>query len=149
MTEEEEIELTVDVKRGMADGDKIKYDQIADELVGHIAGDLVFVIQQVPDQFFTRNGDDLSVSIEISLLEALVGFDKEIKHLDGHAVQIAKSTVSQCNEVIRIAGQGMPRKAAGRGGVTSFGDLFVTLRIVFPPQLSEAQKTQLRQTLGK
>jgi DnaJ-class molecular chaperone len=46
MTEEEEIQLTVDVAAGMANGDKIKFDQIADEAVGHIPGDVLFVIRQ-------------------------------------------------------------------------------------------------------
>lgn len=146
MTEEEEIDLTVDVAPGMSDGDRIKFDQVADEAVGHIAGDLIFIINQVRHQHFTRNGDDLSVSIEISLAEALVGFTKEIKHLDGHSVPITKTDVSYCSEVIKVKGEGMPKKSSNsRSGSKSFGDLYVTLLIVFPESLNEQQKSLIRQ----
>ena len=147
MTEEEEIDLTVDVAPGMMDGERIKFEQVADEAVGHVAGDLIFVISQVRHQYFTRNGDDLSVSIEISLTEALVGFDKEIEHLDGHRVKIAKSDVSHCSQVMKISGEGMPKKG-GRTGKKSYGDLYVTLLIVFPDKLTDQQKSTIRATLS-
>jgi DnaJ-class molecular chaperone len=38
----------------------------------------------------------------ITLKEALIGFEKEIVHLDGHKVPIKKNGVSQPGEVIRI-----------------------------------------------
>ncbi len=73
MTEEEEIQLTVDIQKGMKDGDKIKFDAIADEAVGHTPGDLIFVVRQIPDAMFRREGDDLHMSMEITLEESLVG----------------------------------------------------------------------------
>lgn len=146
MTEEEEIDLTVDLAPGMMDGDQIKFEQVADEAVGHIAGDLIFVISQTRHQYFTRNGDDLSVSIEISLTEALVGFDKEIEHLDGHKVRIAKDDVSYCSQVMKITGEGMPKKG-GRSNKKTYGDLFVTLLIQFPDKLTAEQKKTIREVL--
>lgn len=35
---------------------------------------------------FERRGDDLYTNVTISLVEALVGFEMEITHLDGHKV---------------------------------------------------------------
>jgi DnaJ family protein B protein 11 len=150
MTEEEEIEITVDIQAGMMDGEKIKFDQVADEAVGHIAGDLIFTINQIPDAHFTRNGDDLSVSISISLLESLVGFSRTMKHLDGHDVEIKKSDVSFCSQIIKIAGEGMPRRSpnSNRQSAKQYGDLYVTLLIEFPKEFTAAQKNTLRQVLG-
>merc|ERR1711907_9964 len=48
-TESEEIQLTLDIQPGLSDGDTIKFDQVADEAVGHIPGDLIFVLKQIPD----------------------------------------------------------------------------------------------------
>jgi DnaJ-class molecular chaperone len=150
MTEEEELDLTIDITPGMHDGDHIKFDQVADEAIGHIPGDLIFIVSQIRDQHFTREGDDLSVSIEISLAEALVGFSKEISHLDGHAVTVAKKDVSHCSEVVKISGQGMPRKSqTSRSGAKSFGDLYVTLLINFPSSLTEQQKTAIKEVFPK
>ena len=36
---------------------------------------------------FERRGDDLYTNITISLRDALVGFDLDITHLDGHLVR--------------------------------------------------------------
>lgn len=127
-----------------------KFEQISDEAVGHIAGDLIFTIHQIPHPEFSRTGDDLRINMEINLLDALVGFVKTIKHLDGHDVEVKKSDVSYCSEVVKIPGQGMPRKnqQGGRSAAKSFGDLYVTLLINFPRTVSEAQKTTLRRVLG-
>mmetsp|Transcript_632 Transcript_632/g.1122 ORF Transcript_632/g.1122 Transcript_632/m.1122 type:complete len:360 (+) Transcript_632:122-1201(+) len=142
MTEEEEIQLTLDIQAGMKAGDTIKFDQVADEAVGHIPGDLIFEIQQVSDPLFNRQGDDLHMNFDISLLESLVGFSRSIDHLDGHKVPINKQDVSYCSEVMRIRGEGMPKKN-GRGK----GDLFVTLNIHFPQKFTDAQKDLIKQAL--
>lgn len=145
MTEEEEIQLTVDVQAGMHDGDHIKFDQVADEAVGHIPGDLVFIIKQAPDAVFRREGDDLHMEMTITLLQALVGFEKNFYHLDGREVSVRKYDVTFCNEVVKMPGQGMPRKGSKR---QSFGDLFITLHVEFPRDLSSDQKSLIKQALN-
>ena len=143
-TEEEEIQLTVDVQPGMSDGDQIKFDQVADEAVGHIPGDLIFTIRQVPDNTFRREGDNLHIDFTITLLESLTGFSRTIKHLDGHEVPISKNDVTYCSETITISGEGMPRK--GRRGLK--GDLFVTFFINFPRKFTEQQKNLIKNALN-
>ena len=144
MTEEEEIQLTLDIQPGMSDGDTIKFDQIADESVGHIAGDLIFNIQQAPDEFYVRQGNDLLLTITISLLDSLVGFTRSFNHLDGHAVEIKKDTVSYCSEIVLIKNEGMPVK--GKKGIR--GNLLVTLEIEFPKELTQSQKDQMRKAFA-
>lgn len=143
MTEEEEIQLTVDVHAGMHDGEKIKFDQVVDEAVGHLAGDLIFTIKLIPDPIFRRDGDILHTSLTISLLDSLVGFQRTIKHLDGHEVIVRKTDVTYCSEVYVIPGEGMPKRD-GKGK----GDLLVTLNINFPKQFTESQKKQIRTALS-
>lgn len=55
-------------------------------------------------------GTDLVTNLRISLLEALLGFEREIKHLDGHLVQVSvpRGVVVQPDEVLVIEGEGMP-----------------------------------------
>ncbi|RYH31349.1 J domain-containing protein [archaeon] len=144
MTEEEEIQLTLDILPGMKDGDQIKFDQVADEAVGHIPGDLVFIIQQAPDTDFRREGDDLHMNMVITLHESLVGFKKSFKHLDGHQVVVDKSDVTYCSEVVKMVGEGMPKK----GGKKVFGDLYITLLIDFPRRFSEQQKKLISQAMA-
>jgi DnaJ-related protein SCJ1 len=144
MTEEEEIQLTLDIQAGMKDGDTIKFDQVADEAVGHTPGDLIFVIRQLPDPTFSRQGDDLYMHMTISLAESLIGFEKKISHLDGHEVVVRKNDVTYCSEMVRMPGEGMPRK----GNKSSKGDLFITFNIDFPRQFSSKQKEMIKQALA-
>jgi DnaJ-class molecular chaperone len=144
MTEQEEIELTVNVEAGMSDGDTIKFDQVADEAVGHISGDLIFIVKQIPHHQFTRDGNNLHVAMTISLLESLVGFSKTFAHLDGHEVHIEKSDITYCSEVFVVPGEGMPIK----GNTRKRGDLLITLSIDFPKAFTSSQKDLIKQALA-
>lgn len=143
MTEPEEIDLTLDITPGMKDGEEIKFDNVADEAVGHTAGDLIFKIKQVPNKVFTRKGNNLAIGITISLLESLVGFHKRVEHVDGHFVDIQKTDVTYCQQVYTVKGEGMPMKN-GRG---QKGDLLVTLYIDFPKIITADQKKKLQEVL--
>ena len=67
--------------------------------------------------------------------EALLGFEKEIPHLDGHSVNIAKDGVVQPGDIIKIRGEGMPIHQS-----SDHGDMYVKIQIVFPTELTEKQK---------
>lgn len=50
----------------------ILWEQVADEAVGHKAGDLVFIVETLPHPDFTRRNDDLHMDMDIPLVDALV-----------------------------------------------------------------------------
>ncbi len=56
-----------------------------------IQGDLLFVFEQQPHSVFKRVGNDLYTSIDITLQEALLGFERPIIHLDGRQVIVRSS----------------------------------------------------------
>ena len=149
MTEEEEIQLTVAVQSGMKDGDTISFEQVADEAVGHIPGDLIFIVRQIPHPHFSRDGDHLYTSINISLLESLVGFTRTFLHVDGHEVTVSKSDVTYCGEIVTIQGEGMPVRDSGRDSkkAKKRGNFYVTLNIDFPKSFTEEQKEKIRSVL--
>lgn len=45
----------------------------------------------LPDPVFERDGDNLKMNVHISLREALLGFEREITHFDGHLVEIFRN----------------------------------------------------------
>ena len=129
---------------GMADGDVVKFDQIADEAAGHIPGDLIFRLKQVPHQYFSREGDNLRMNMDIKLLDSLVGFTRVFQHVDGHDVTVVKNTVSYCAEVVIVKGEGMPLKR----NKNLRGDLLITISIDFPGSFSEQQKVLIQQAFA-
>jgi len=137
-TEPEKTSLTVDVTKGMRNGEPINFEGVADEKVGHAAGDLIFIIQEAKHDVFNRDGDNLYATVEIPLVDALVGFTHTIKHLDGHDVEMKVDDVTECDMVRKVKGEGMPRRSG-----SGFGDLFVTFEVDFPEALTEEQKTAI------
>lgn len=143
-TEAEEISLTVDIQPGMQEGDTIKFEGVADEAAGHIPGDLIFILRQIPDALYSRKGNDLYMTVHISLVEALTGFRKTFFHVDGHEVVVEKNDVTYCSEVFVVRGEGMPI----RGNKSRKGDLYATLEIGFPRNFSQKQKDLIKAAIG-
>merc|ERR1712228_255694 len=143
-TQTEKIELTLDINPGMRHGEEIRFEGVADEKPGMQAGDLIFIIEEIPDDntHYHREADQLYKTIEIPLVDALVGFSIELTHLDGHKFIVDVDDVVECDEVKRIPGKGMPRRS-GRG----YGDLYLTFEVDFPDHLSDEQKLKIKDIL--
>ncbi|CAM9990439.1 unnamed protein product [Ectocarpus sp. 12 AP-2014] len=143
-TQQEEVILTAEVQKGMRDRDTIVFEEVADEMIGHRAGHLVFIIETLVHPDFTRRNDDLHMDMEIPLVEALSGFEVNFKHLDGHMVKVKKQGITSPGDVMQLKKEGMPRR--GSNGKT-FGSLYIRFSIAFPKVLSAEQVTTLRGVL--
>jgi len=123
------------IEKGMGDGAKITFERMSEQKPGEIPGDVVFKVKVKKHARFTRRGNDLHMDMDISLTEALLGFKKTIRHLDGRSVELEVSGVTGPYETKRIQGEGMPHHE-----VTSVkGDLFVKMKVNFPRKLSADQ----------
>ena len=96
---------------------------------------MVFVISEGKHPTFRREGNNLYTSITVSLKQALLGFDKTFKHLDGRTVDVIREEVTQPGYVIKMKEEGMPIHQ--RSG--EFGDLFITVNVEFPKNLTDEQ----------
>ena len=65
-------------------------------------GDLKFRIRTAPHDQFTREVNDLRTTVTITLVQALVGFEKTIKHLDDHLVDIISKGITKPKEVRNV-----------------------------------------------
>lgn len=84
--------LEVHIPRGCANGHKLTYYEMGDEIPDGVAGDVHIVLEvqdetHVPEEI-KRKGCDLYVKRQISLVEALCGFTLEITHLDGRKLLV-------------------------------------------------------------
>jgi len=79
----EEKTIEVALAPGMPHEHDIAYTGESDEAPGILAGDLVVRLNIKPHKGFTRKGADLFIKKKISLIEAISGFNFELKHLSG------------------------------------------------------------------
>lgn len=88
-------------------------------------GDALIEIEVLPDPRFTRDGDDISLELPISLSEAVLGGKVHVPTPTGEvAMTIPKG--SNSGTIMRLKGKGAPRRGGGHG------DELVTLKIVLP-----------------
>lgn len=143
-THPEKINLTIDVQPGLRNGEHITFEGVTDESPGMTPGHLHFLVMEEPHPVYHRDRDDLYMTMEVSLVDALTGFSIDLEKLDGEPFTVKVTDVTDCDHVLRVAGKGMPRRN-GRG----FGDLYITFEVDFPDSLTDYQKREIRKILGK
>jgi DnaJ family protein A protein 2 len=129
-TVKEHKALELYIPRGSMQGERIVLEGEADQMPDMTPGDLIFHLIEEPHDHFTRIGNDLSADITITLAEALSGFSRVvIKHLDGRGIHIdhPRGKILSPNEVLKVAGEGMPLKRGDEKG-----DLFLVVKVEFP-----------------
>lgn len=125
--------LELYIPRGSRQGEHIVLPGEADQDPDDTEpGDIIFELVEEQHKDFNRAGADLHAELEISLAEALVGFNRVVlTHLDGRGIQLnvkqPNGRVLRPNEVLKIAGEGMPYKRSDAKGV-----LYLSLKILFP-----------------
>ncbi len=131
--------LAVKIPAGVRDGQRIRLSgQGGQGSGGGASGDLYLVVRVKEHPFFKRDGDDVRVELPITLVEALLGGEVVLPTLKGR-VTLRIPSETQNGRVIRLAGQGMPRR-----GRTGHGDVYVTVKVVLPSRLSEQEKDWVR-----
>jgi DnaJ-related protein SCJ1 len=136
--------LEVFIEQGIPEGHEIRFEMEGDEYPDRLPGDLLFKVKSAPHPFLQRARDDLLMDMEITLLEALVGFRKSIVHLDGRSVDVQRSEVTPPGFRLIVPGEGMPRHNVP----SEKGNLLITFRILFPRHLSEDQRAEVHRLLG-
>ncbi len=117
-------ELDVRVPPGVTSGQQIRLRGQGDTVPGHRPGDLLITVTVAPHPFFKIDGGDLRAELPITLYEAVLGGKIRVPTLGG-AVELSIPRNTSGGRTFRLKGKGIPK-----GG--TFGDLFVTTRIVLP-----------------
>ncbi|KAK8583233.1 hypothetical protein V6N13_021944 [Hibiscus sabdariffa] len=77
--EREGYTLTVDIEKGMQDGQEVVFYEDGEPIVDGEPGDLKFLIRTARHDQFRREGNDLHTTVTTTLVQALVGFEKTIQ----------------------------------------------------------------------
>lgn len=103
------------------------------------AGDLYLKVEVNPHSKFTRDGDDLRVDQPVDFFTALLGGEVKVRTIDKE-VQLTIPPGTDSGKTFRLKGLGMP----GLGNAGKYGDLFVTVQIHVPKDLSAEQKQKFQ-----
>ena len=139
--------LKIMLDKGAPDGKRYTFEGESDEMPGYDPGDVIIEIRIKKHPVFERTGADLTMKADISLLEALTGFQLLINHLDGRHVLInsKKGEIIKPGVIKTVKECGMPFF----DHPTRFGNLYIKFNIHFPKSLKEDQKEALFELFPK
>ncbi|CAH9092482.1 unnamed protein product [Cuscuta europaea] len=135
--------LTIEIKPGWKKGTKITFPEKGNQEPGVIPADIVFVVDEKPHPLFVRDGNDLVVKQEISLLESLIGKTLELTTLDGRNLMIPLTEVVKPGYEVVVPNEGMPISKDPR----KKGNLRMKIDVRYPARLTEIQKLELSRVL--
>lgn len=138
---ERESILDVEIKPGMQEGDRLVFPgQCSESPMFEAPGDVVLVIRAAAGdkegEQWTRRGPDLALEVELSLPEALLGWERTFtSHPSGKPLHLIwQGDALREGEVLRVPGWGMPTASdSPRTGMSigsgENGDLRIICRI--------------------
>lgn len=98
--------IVIPLKNGLKTGNKIKMENKGHNFKNYRT-DLIIEIIEIPDKVFKRRDNDLIIEVEIKLYQALIGFNKIIKHLDDKEIYINYKNQIKEGDIKIIKGLGM------------------------------------------
>ncbi len=144
VTRREPLEFRI--KAGTRDGQRIRLGGKGNAGTnGGPAGDLYLIIKAGTHPVFTRTGDDIYVTVPVTVTEAALGAKIEVPTIDTHEggsrTQLKIPPGTQTGQKLRLREKGVA--SASREGVR--GDQIVEVKIVVPKVQDERSKEILRE----
>jgi DnaJ-class molecular chaperone len=133
--------LSVRIPAGIDEGGRIRLaGQGYPNLHGGENGDLLITVHVTPDGQFTRKGNDIYSSVEITFIDAIKGTRTSVKTLTG-TVTLTIPAGTQPGAKLRLKGQGLRVSGAT-------GDHYVEVKVTIPKSLTEKQRKMVEEWEG-
>ena len=137
-TERKPRNVKVRIPAGVDDGQRIRLkNRGGTGRNGGAPGDLYVVVRVSGHSMFGRRGSDLTLTVPITLVEAVLGSTIRVPTLDV-PVSLKVPAGTKSGRVLRVRGKGASTSGAE-------GDLLVTLDVVIPGQLNDEERTLFEQ----
>lgn len=132
-------EVTVNIPAGVQDGQKVKLRGKGQPSPnGGPAGDLIIEVSVKPHPVFSRDGNNIRVSVPVTFYEAVMGATIQVPTLGGEPVKLKVAPGTPNGRVLRVKGRGVQ-------GAKGAGDLLATVEIAIPAHISEKAKKALEE----
>ncbi len=132
------------IKAGTRDGQRIRLQGKGNAGIhGGPAGDLFLIVRTGTHPVFTRLGDDIHITVPVTVTEASLGAKVDVPTVDGRA-QLKIPPGTQGGQKLRMRERGV--ESAQRPGVR--GDQIVTVEVVVP-HLQDERSREIMRELGR
>lgn len=136
LKKQEEV-ISIKIPAGVSDGMQLSMSGKGNEVAGGVPGDLLILVEEVEDDTFQRDGNNVLFDLHITFVDAALGASVEVPTLDGK-VKIKIDPGTQSGKVLRLRGKGI--KSIENYGV---GDQLIYVNVWTPKQLTKEERNML------
>lgn len=127
--------LEITIPEGVDTGERLRLSGKGGAgLNGGPNGDVYLEFRVKPHQIYTRNGNDITLNLPITITEAVLGCKKEIPTINGSVV-LDISSGTQNGDKLKLRGKGIPGNSSW-----SKGDMYVIIDVIIPEKIDRHQK---------
>ncbi len=142
---QEEETISVKIPAGVAEGQYLNLRGEGNSGPrGGASGNLIVLISEKKDNFYTREGTDLHCEINIPVHKLVLGGSQRIPTLDGGEVSVKIASGTQPESILRLREQGFP-PLNSKG---PRGNLFVHIKTEIPTDLNSQEKKLYQELAG-
>jgi molecular chaperone DnaJ len=135
----EGLVINAKIPAGVMDGQKIKLrgkGQVSPN--GGPNGDLIIAVNVKPHPVFSRDGNNLRITVPVTFAEAVLGATISVPTLGGEPVKLKVAPNTPNGRVLRVKGKGV-HSSKGQG------DLLATVEILVPQNISDKAAKALKE----
>jgi molecular chaperone DnaJ len=136
-----EKKLEVNIPKGVEDGTRIRLSGEGEAGTNNgPSGDLYIFLSVKNHTLFKRDGSNLHVKVPISMVTATLGGEIEVPTINGESESVKIPKGTQSSHQFRVKGKGLPLMRTDKTG-----DLFVTVTVETPTNLTKKQEELLKE----
>ncbi|MFC3415810.1 molecular chaperone DnaJ [Algoriphagus hitonicola] len=129
--------ISINIPGGVAEGMQLSMSGKGNEIPGGIPGDLLIVIEEVEENTFQRDGNNVIYDLYVSFIDAALGASVEVPTIEGK-VKIKIEPGTQSGKMLRLKGKGIK----DINGYTR-GDQLIMVNIWTPTNLTKEERVAL------
>jgi len=139
-TKQIEEVFDIPIPRGAQSGMEFLASDKGNFIKGGVYGDLNIVINEIPHQKFRRDGNSIFCEETISIPDAVLGTNIKIKSLNDDQINLEIFSGTESGKVYTIPHKGLPVFSENGRNSHGFGNLYVTIKVEIPKNLTQKQK---------
>lgn len=137
-------EVTINVPPGINAGEMLRMSGRGEAVAHGIHGDLYIKVHVKPHSVYHRESNNLVMTLDVKLSDALLGATYKITSLDGKPIDLKIPEGVKFGDTLRLKERGVPNPGRGRAG-----DILIHVNIKTPTRLSVKAKKMIEELRGE
>jgi curved DNA-binding protein len=138
----QEQTVNLDIPIGASEGDTIRFQGLGDNSIPGQRGDLYVIIDILPHPLYTRNSNNVQMTLKVNCLELITGTSSVIKTPEGKNIELKIPPSTKNGTVFSMNGYGLPSARTG-----SKGTFFIKVEAEIP-KLNSLQIAKIQEVLN-